>query len=345
MIRFDCDYLEGAHPLILKKLSETNMEQTAGYGCDGHCKNAKALIKKVCNAPESDVHFLVGGTQTNTAVICSILRPHQGVISPETGHISIHESGAIEATGHKVLTLPADEGKLSAAAIDSYLTENENDPVREHMVQPGMVYISFPTEGGTLYSKQELTDIYSVCRIHGVPLYIDGARLGYGLAAETNNVDITDFAKLCDAFYIGGTKIGALFGEALVINNDKLKKDFRYIIKQKGGLLAKGRLLGIQFEALFEDGLYFEISKHAIRCAKRIQQIFESKGCSFLFQSETNQQFPILPDSKIDAVFEKCVGEVWCSVGNGKSAVRFCSSWATTEENLEILEKTVNEIL
>lgn len=345
MIRFDCDYLEGAHPLILKKLSETNMEQTAGYGCDGHCENAKALIKKVCNAPESDVHFLVGGTQTNTAVICSILRPHQGVISPETGHISIHESGAIEATGHKVLTLPADEGKLSAAAIDSYLTENENDPVREHMVQPGMVYISFPTEGGTLYSKQELTDIYSVCRIHGVPLYIDGARLGYGLAAETNNVDITDFAKLCDAFYIGGTKIGALFGEALVINNDKLKKDFRYIIKQKGGLLAKGRLLGIQFEALFEDGLYFEISKHAIRCAKRIQQIFESKGCSFLFQSETNQQFPILPDSKIDAVFEKCVGEVWCSVGNGKSAVRFCSSWATTEENLEILEKTVNEIL
>lgn len=345
MIRFDCDYLEGAHPLILKRLSETNMEQSIGYGCDEHSDNAKALIKRICNAPESDVHFLVGGTQTNTAVICSILRPHQGVVSPETGHINIHESGAIEATGHKVLALPATEGKLNAKEVDKYLTENENDPVREHMVQPGMVYVSFPTEGGTLYSKRELTDLYSVCQSHGIPLYIDGARLGYGLAAETNDLDITDFAKLCDAFYIGGTKVGALFGEALVINSDNLKKDFRYIIKQKGGLLAKGRLLGIQFEALFEDGLYFEISKHAINCAKRIRRIFENKGCGFLFDSQTNQQFPILPDGKINAVFEKCTGEIWCSVGGGKSAVRFCSSWATTEENLETLEKAVNEIL
>lgn len=345
MIRFDCDYLEGAHPLILKKFNETNAEQSAGYGCDEHCDRAKALIKKVCNAPESDVHFLVGGTQTNTALICSALRPHQGVISPETGHINIHESGAIEATGHKVLSLPAVEGKLNAKELDKYLTENENDPVREHMVQPGMVYISFPTEGGTLYSKQELTDIYSVCTNHGIPLYVDGARLGYGLAAETNDLDITDFPNLCDAFYIGGTKVGALFGEALVINNSKLKKDFRYIIKQKGGLLAKGRLLGIQFEALFEDGLYFEVSKHAIKCAKRIRQIFENKGCNFLYKSETNQQFPILPDSKVQAIFEQCTGEVWCSVGNGKSAVRFCSSWATKEESLDILEKTVNNIL
>lgn len=345
MIRFDCDYLEGAHPLILKKLNETNMEQSAGYGCDVHCDNAKNLIKKICNAPESDVHFLVGGTQTNTALICSALRPHQGVISPETGHISLHESGAIEATGHKVLTLPAAEGKLNADMLEKYLTENENDPVREHMVQPGMVYISFPTEDGTLYSKKELTDLYSVCVNHKIPLYIDGARLGYGLAAESNDVDITDFPNLCDAFYIGGTKVGALFGEALVINSDKLKKDFRYIIKQKGGLLAKGRLLGIQFEALFEDGLYFEISKHAIICAKRIKQIFENKGCAFLYESETNQQFPIIPNDKIQAIFEKCIGEIWCGTGGGKSAVRFCSSWATAEENLDILEKTVNDIL
>lgn len=345
MIRFDCDYLEGAHPLILERLNETNMEQNIGYGCDEHCENAKALIKKVCNAPESDVHFLVGGTQTNTAVICSTLRPHQGVISPETGHINAHESGAIEATGHKVLALPADEGKLNAKELDKYLTDDENNPIREHTVQPGMVYISFPTEGGTLYSKQELTDLYSVCQKHGIPLYIDGARLGYGLAAETNDIDITDLARLCDAFYIGGTKVGALFGEALVINSDRLKKDFRYIIKQKGGLLAKGRLLGIQFETLFENGLYFEMSKHAINCAKRIRRIFESKGCSFLFDSQTNQQFPILPDDKTEAIFEKCTGEIWCSVGGGKSAVRFCSSWATTEENLDILEKTVNKIL
>lgn len=345
MIRFDCDYLEGAHPLILKKLSETNMEQSIGYGCDEHSDNAKALIRKICNAPESDVHFLVGGTQTNTAVICSALRAHQGVISPETGHINVHESGAIEATGHKVLALPAEEGKLNAKKLDKYLTDDESNPIREHMVQPGMVYVSFPTEGGTLYSKKELSDLYSVCQKHNIPLYIDGARLGYGLAAETNDIDITDFARLCDAFYIGGTKVGALFGEALVINNDKLKKDFRYIIKQKGGLLAKGRLLGIQFETLFENGLYFEISKHAIKCAKRIRRIFESKGCDFLFESETNQQFPILPDSKVQAIFKKCTGEIWCSVGGGKSAVRFCSSWATSEENLNILEKTVNEIL
>ncbi len=345
MIRFDCDYLEGAHPLILKKLSETNMQQSIGYGCDEYCDNAKKLIKDICDSPESDVHFLIGGTQTNTTVICAALRPHQGVISAETGHINIHESGAIEATGHKVLALPAVQGKLCANQLDEYLTENKNDPVREHMVQPGMVYISFPTEGGTLYSKQELTDIYSVCRKHGIPLYIDGARLGYGLAAETCDVDITDFSKLCDVFYIGGTKVGALFGEALVINSNSLKKDFRYIIKQKGGLLAKGRLLGIQFEALFENGLYFEISKHAINCAKKIRKIFEDNGCDFLFDSETNQQFPILPDGVIDLIFQKCRGEIWCSAGKGKSAVRFCSSWATTNENLDVLEKTVSEIL
>lgn len=341
MIRFECDYLEGAHPEILKKLTETNLEQTIGYGCDDHCKNAAELIKKACNSPDSDVHFLVGGTQTNTTVICAALRPHQGVISAETGHINVHESGAIEATGHKVLSLPCTDGKLTAKAVEEYLTSHANDLNREHMVQPGMVYISYPTECGTLYTKQELEEIYSVCKMNGVPLYIDGARMGYGLACDGCDMTLSDISANCDIFYIGGTKVGALFGEALVINNANLKKDFRYFIKQKGGLLAKGRLLGIQFEALFEDGLYFEISKHAINCAKRIRKIFADCGYDFLSDSKTNQQFPIIPDSELEILSKDFTYDYWCSVGNGKSAVRFCSSWATTEENLDKLENAV----
>ena len=344
MIRFECDYLEGAHPEILKRLAETNMEQTIGYGCDDHCKNAAELIKKACNTPDSDVHFLVGGTQTNTTVICSVLRPHQGVISAETGHINVHESGAIEATGHKVLTLPCTDGKLTADAVEAYLNNHTNDLNREHMVQPGMVYISYPTECGTLYTKDELEALYSACKNGGVPLYIDGARMGYGLAAEGCDLTLPDIAENCDIFYIGGTKVGALFGEALVINNTDLKKDFRYFIKQKGGLLAKGRLLGIQFEVLFENGLYFEISKHAIDCAKRIRRIFEECGYEFLSDSKTNQQFPIMPDNEIEILAKDFTYDYWCSIGNGKSAVRFCSSWATTKENLDTLEKAVKAL-
>lgn len=341
MIRFECDYLEGAHPEIIKRLAKTNMEQTIGYGCDDHCKNAAELIKKACNKPDSDVHFLVGGTQTNTTVICAALRPHQGVISADTGHINVHESGAIEATGHKVLSLPCTDGKLTARDVEEYLNSHTNDLNREHMVQPGMVYISYPTECGTLYTKQELEALYSVCKNNNVPLYIDGARMGYGLASEGCDLTLSDIAANCDIFYIGGTKVGALFGEALVINNDNLKKDFRYFIKQKGGLLAKGRLLGIQFEVLFENGLYFEISKHAINCAKRIRRIFEECGYDFLSDSKTNQQFPIIPDEKLEILAKDFTYDYWCSVGNGKSAVRFCASWATTEENLDALEKAV----
>lgn len=344
MIRFECDYLEGAHPEIIKRLTETNMEQTIGYGCDEHCENAAKLIKKACNALDSDVHFLVGGTQTNTTVICAALRPHQGVISAATGHINVHESGAIEATGHKVLALPCTDGKLTAKAVEDCVNSHANDLNREHMVQPAMVYISYPTECGTLYTKSELEAIYSVCKESGVMLYIDGARMGYGLAAEGCDLTLPDIAANCDVFYIGGTKVGALFGEALVISNANLKKDFRYFIKQKGGLLAKGRLLGIQFEALFENGLYFEISEHAINCAKRIYKIFADCGYEFLSDSKTNQQFPIIPDSELEILAKDFTYDYWCPMGNGKSAVRFCSSWATTKENLDALEKAVRAL-
>lgn len=344
MIRFDCDYLEGAHPLILQKLSETNMEQTVGYGCDPHCERAAELIKKACGRSDCDVHFLVGGTQTNTTVISAVLRPHQGVICAKTGHINVHESGAIEATGHKVLSLPSDNGKLSAQQVKECFDSHWNDECHEHMVQPGMVYISQPTESGTVYTKEELEYIYSVCQECGLLLYIDGARLGYALACEECNMNLNDVAANCDTFYIGGTKIGALFGEALVINNAELKKDFRYLIKQKGGLLAKGRLLGIQFETLFENGLYFEISEHAIKAAKKIKEIFIAHGCEFLSDSATNQQFPILKNEEIKKLRNDFSFETWCAIDENKSAVRFCSSWATTYKNVEALKNAVESL-
>lgn len=344
MIRFDCDYLEGAHPLILKKLNETNMEQTIGYGCDPHCERAIKLIKDACKSPESDVHFLIGGTQTNTTVISAILRTYQAVISAETGHINVHECGAIEATGHKVIALPSSDGKLTAQMVEDCFNSHWNDPNHEHTVQPAMVYISQPTECGTTYTKNELEQLYSACRKCGLPLYIDGARLGYALAADDCNMTLPDVAANCDVFYIGGTKVGALFGEALVINNENIKKDFRYIIKQKGGLLAKGRLLGIQFETLFENGLYFDISAHAIKAAKKIKEIFTFHGCEFLSDSKTNQQFPILSNSEIQTLMKDFSFEVWCAVSDDKSAVRFCSSWATTDANIDALKNAVENL-
>lgn len=344
MIRFDCDYLEGTHPLILKKLTETNMEQTIGYGCDPHCVRAANLIKEACKTPESDVHFLVGGTQTNTTVISAVLRTHQAVISASTGHINVHESGAIEATGHKVIALPSPDGKLTAKAVEDCFNSHWNDPNHEHMVQPAMVYISQPTECGTAYTKGELEELYSACQKCKIPLYIDGARLGYALSADGCDMTLPDVAANCDVFYIGGTKVGALFGEALVINNENIKKDFRYIIKQNGGLLAKGRLLGIQFETLFEDGLYFEISAHAIKAAKKIKNIFDLHGCEFLSDSKTNQQFPILKNEEIEKLLKEFSFEIWCPISENTSAVRFCSSWATTDENINALEKAVKSL-
>ena len=341
MIRFECDYAEGAHPQIIKRLTETNFEQTKGYGEDEHCENARRIIRRFCENETADVHFLVGGTQTNITVIASVLRPHQGVISATTGHINVHETGAIEATGHKVLALPAENGKLTAAQVEQTYNEHYNDANYEHIVQPGMVYISNPTEGGTIYTKQELQALSDVCRKNNLPLFMDGARLGYGLASEYNDLTMPDITKLCDVFYIGGTKVGALFGEAVVITNDALKKDFRYMIKQRGGMLAKGRLLGIQFETLFENGLYFEISRNAVQMAMKIRDAFKSKGLSFLCESPTNQQFPILTNEQINHFSRKYAFELWTRIDENCAAVRFCTSWATREEDVLAL---INDI-
>ncbi|TKH46511.1 low specificity L-threonine aldolase [Paenibacillus terrae] len=344
MIRFECDYTEGAHERILKRLLETNDEQTPGYGVDEHCEKARAYIKKACDSENADVHFLVGGTQTNTTVISSILRPHQGVIAANSGHIAVHETGAIEATGHKVLPLPSDDGKIRAEQVKELYDAHWNDGTFEHMVQPGMVYISQPTENGTLYTKSELEALSQICRECGLPLFIDGARLGYGLVAVDNDASLADIAKMCDVFYIGGTKIGALMGEAVVIINDALKKDFRYMIKQKGGLLAKGRMLGIQFETLFEDGLYYEISKHAIDMAMLIQTSLTKQGVQFLYHSTTNQQFPIFPDRTLKALSEKYTFSFWEKVDATRSAVRFCTSWATKKDNVEMLIQDIQAL-
>lgn len=344
MIRFENDYAEGAHEQILKRIIETNEEQTPGYGMDVHCEKARAYIRSACDAESADVHFLVGGTQTNTTVIASILRPHQGVVSATTGHIAVLETGAIEATGHKVLTLPSDDGKVTAEQVKELYDAHWNAATHVHMVQPGLVYISHPTENGTTYSKAELEELSRVCRECELPLFMDGARLGYGLASKDNDLSLEDIARLCDVFYIGGTKIGALFGEAIVIVNDNLKKDFRYSMKQRGGLLAKGRLLGIQFETLFADGLYNEISHHAVEMAMMIREAFIEMGYSLRYDSKTNQQFPILPNDIITKLSQKYSFHMWGKVDNNHSVVRFCTSWATKRENVEMLIEDIKKL-
>jgi len=344
MIRFECDYAEGAHPKVLELLNKTNFEQTAGYSVDTYCEKAREIIKKLCQADKAEVHFLVGGTQANTIVIESILRPHQGVVSAETGHINVHETGAIEATGHKVVTVASKDGKITAGQIREVYDNHWNDPNPEHTVQPGMVYISNPTENGTLYTNMELTAISELCGRLRLPLFLDGARMGYGLMAEGNDLTLQDIARLCDVFYIGGTKVGALFGEAVVITDPQLQKDFRYMIKQHGGMLAKGRLLGIQFIALFEDGLYFEISEHADRLAIKIKAAFEEKGYPFLYESVTNQQFPIIPDEKLQLLNKKYAYSFWKKVDEKRSAVRFCTSWATREEDVALLLEDIRNL-
>ncbi len=344
MIYFNSDYLEGAHPSIMKRLMETNMAQSVGYSEDEYCAAAREKIKAACEAPDADVHFLVGGTQTNTTVIASILRPYQGVIAPTTGHINCHETGAIESTGHKVLALPTDNGKITAQQIEEYYLWHHTSPDFEHIVMPGMVYISYPTEGGTIYSKAELTAIYETCQRCGLPLYIDGARMGYGLMSDECDLTLPELARLCDVFYIGGTKVGALFGEAVVVMNPALKKDFRFFMKQRGGMLAKGRLLGIQFDTLFTDDLYLKISRHAIDIAHQIREIFVSAGYPLLFDSPTNQQYPIMPDSELAEIGKNFGYEYWERVDETHSGVRFCASWATTQENVDALREAVNNL-
>lgn len=344
MILFQSDYLEGAHPRILECLTETNLEQTAGYGEDEYCKNAAQILRSLCLDDSLAVHFLTGGTQTNLTVIDAALRPHQGVIAAETGHIHVHETGAVEATGHKVIALPSEDGRLRAQQIEAVCLAHEIDSAREHAVQPKMVYISNPTELGTIYSKQELRELSDVCRRHGLYLFLDGARLGYGLAAADNDLDLPCIAACTDVFYLGGTKGGALFGEAVVIRNETIKQDFRYVIKQKGAMLAKGRLLGLQFEALLEDGLYFQLAEHADLLADELRAVFQEKGYSFLTQNRTNQIFPIMPDSHLEQLNARFGYSYERRIDNSHSAVRFCTSWATTQENVDQLKEAIREL-
>lgn len=343
MIKFDCDYLEGAHPRILDALVKTNFEQTAGYAVDHYCEEARALIKKECEAENADIHFIVGGTGTNTTVISAALRPYQGVVCPVSGHINVHESGAIEATGHKVIGLPSGDGKLEAGIFEEYCRNYWADGTYEHMVQPGMLYISQPTENGTLYTASELKKLREICDRYSMYLYVDGARLGYGLMSEGNDVTLPLLASLCDIFYIGGTKVGALFGEALVIVNDALKKDFRYMQKRHCGMFAKGRLLGLQFREMFMDGLYYEMGKNGIDMAYRVRDAFRKAGFPFLYESNTNQQFPVLPDTVLDILSEKFSWDYWCRVDAEHSCVRFCTSWATTDKYVKALENELEK--
>lgn len=336
-IQFQCDYNEGAHPRILQALMDTNMVQTSGYGEDSFCDEARAIVKELCGRPDADVHFLVGGTQTNSTVISSILKPYQGVLCAESGHINVHETGAIEHGGHKVLALPAAMGKISASQIRAAMAAHLAEDGPEHMVQPGMVYISFPTEIGTIYTLEELKDIRSACDEYDLPLFIDGARLGYGLMSPACDLGIKDIAALADVFYIGGTKQGALFGEAVMITKENLKKDFRYCIKQGGGMLAKGRLLGIQFKELLRDGLYFELAAKADAQAMRIRDAFKAKGYDFLVDSPTNQQFPILKTADVKRLEEDFVFSVWKTIDEEHTAVRFCTSWATLDSAVDKL--------
>ena len=337
MLRFECDYTEGCIPEILEAISRENHTQLQGYSEDTVCDRARARVKALCQRDDVDVHFLVGGTQANTTVIAASLRPHQGVISAETGHIACHETGAIEGTGHKVLALPTENGRLTANQIRTYCAAHWADASFEHLVQPAMVYISHPAENGSLYSLQELTEIRQACDEWNLTLFLDGARLGYGLASPATDVTIADLARLTDVFYIGGTKVGALFGEAVVIRNNALKKDFRYMIKRQGGMLAKGWLLGLQFDTLLENDRYMTISRKAVQQSLRIKEAFEKKGCRFFMESWTNQQFPILPNEtlkRFDGHFSYCV---WGHVDADHTAVRFATSWATQDEQVDQL--------
>ncbi len=337
MLRFECDYAEGCHERILDALRDTNMEQTPGYGLDEHCETAAKIIRLACGCEDMDVHFLVGGTQANTTVIASVLRPHQAVVSADTGHIAGHESGAIESTGHKVITIASHEGKISAQQVRELIEGHWTDVTHEHTPQPAMVYISQPTETGLLYTKEELSELHELCKEKDIPLYLDGARLGFALGASENDVYMADLAQLCDIFYIGGTKVGALFGEAVCIVNDRFKKDFRYHIKQHGGMLAKGRLLGIQFETLFKDGLYIEIGRRAVGQAMRIKNAFRHAGCGFLYESPTNQQFPIVNGAVREELMKNYTFSDWQKLKGGYYALRFVTSWATQNRSVDAL--------
>lgn len=336
-LSFSCDYMEGAHPQILKRLMETNLVKTPGYGLDDYSKSAKEKIRDACKAPDAEVFFLVGGTQTNVTMIDAILKSYEGVIAADTGHVSVHEAGAIEFGGHKVLTLPHHNGKINVRQIETLLDDYQNDANRDHMVMPGMVYLSHPTEYGTLYSKAELREISALCRSRNIPLYLDGARLAYALACPQNEITLADIAELCDAFYIGGTKCGALFGEAVVIPKAGWLPHLFTIIKQHGALLAKGRMLGIQFDELFTDYLYGRVGVPAIQAADRIRRILIQNGYTLCFDSPTNQVFCIIENTEMEQLAEKVEFGFWEKYDDSHTIIRFATSWATKMEDVEAL--------
>lgn len=341
MISFACDYLQGAHPAVLQRLVDTNLDTQPGYGEDVYCQTAKEKIRTAFDCPDADVWFLTGGTQTNAVVIRTLLSPVQGVICAQSGHIAVHESGAIEYTGHKVLPLPAHDGKLDAAEVEAYLEAFYADQTWPHCVAPGMVYISHPTEYGTLYTADELRALSAVCRRANIPLFMDGARLGYGLMSHHTDVTPAMVAELCDVFSIGGTKVGALCGEAVVFRKGRMPEYMLSAVKQQGALLAKGRLFGVQFDALFTDDLYFTISRHAIDMAEKMKDIFRRKQYTFRPETDTNQQFICLENSVLQRLQPLIGFSVWEKADDTHTVVRFATSWATTEEDLAYLDSVL----
>lgn len=341
MLHFENDYNEGVHPALLEALVATNEENLAGYGMDGYCQQAAEKIAQACACPEAEVVFLTGGTQTNQIVIDSMLAPYEGVIAAETGHISVHEAGAIEYTGHKVLTLPHTNGKISAQDVETYLKTFYADGNQEHMVYPGMVYISHPTEYGALYSKAELESLSQICKDYQIPLFLDGARLGYGLAAQETDIDLPTIAELCSVFYIGGTKLGALAGEAVVFTKNNKPKHFTTIVKQHGALLAKGRLFGVQFDRFFTGDLYLEIGRHALEMAEQLKEILTERGYRFYYKSPTNQQFIILRNDQLDSLAEKVAYSYWEAYDADHTIIRLATSWSTMQEDVDQLKEVL----
>lgn len=339
MISFESDYNNGAHPLVLQRLIDTNKAQTLSYGYDEYSEAAKEKIKQACENQDAQIWFLAGGTQTNATVIDSILHTYEGVISVESGHIATHEAGAIEFTEHKVITIPGKEGKMEAEVLDRFMDDFLHDGNATHSVYPGMVYITLPTEYGTLYSAKDLDDIYKVCKKYNITLYVDGARLGYGLTAPGNDISLSYLSQHCDVFYIGGTKIGALCGEAVVFTHLNAHKHFFNIVKQHGALMAKGRLIGCQFDALFTNNLYFDISRHANNMAEKMKALFRQRGYKFYIESPTNQQFIILPNSEVNRIAKEIIFTHWGKYDDTHTICRFVTSWSTTEDDLKTLEQ------
>ncbi len=337
LLSFASDYEEGAHPAILNRLCDTNLEKSPGYGTDSYCSSAAEKIRAACGAPDAAIYFLGGGTQTNTIVLSAMLQPWQGICSASSGHINVHEAGSIEACGHKILALPSHMGKIHADELESMCGGLFGDENHDHMIMPGAVYISQPTECGTIYSLAELTEIKEVCEKYGLYLYADGARLAYALACPKNDVSLKDMARLCDAFYIGGTKCGALFGEAVVVPDPSLLPHFFTIIKQKGALFAKGRILGLQYDTLFTDDLYLHIGDPAIAAADKIRNALASKGYSFAFDSPTNQIFPILKNEKLEELADKVVLSYWEKYDDTHTVMRIATSWAVNDSDVNEL--------